>query len=196
MDGLFFIWCSWIVIIYVLFFAYSNRKLVLVHILLIVFLSQFLFQYDEWTINSSIIYLFVIAIVYTAHQAVNERMRIYAVSFILAILQASYYLFYILEPLWFLWIPSWVNHFLLVYVCTLLIQQNGNRILSLIMGKIISDVLIFVVHLQNNLQYEILQLAWLDQVAMVLVLLFIWSIMESVGKYILNHSRHTQKKEV
>lgn len=196
MDGLFFIWCSWIVVIYLLFFVYPKRKFVLIHTLLLVFLSQFLFQYDEWIVNSSIVYLFVITIVYIARQPANERMRMYAVSFILAVLQASYYLFSILEPLWFLWIPSWLNPFLLVYVCALLVQQNGNRILSLIMGKIISDILIFVVHLHNHLQYEILQLSWLDQLAMVMVLLFIWSMMESVGKYVLNPSRHTQKKEV
>ncbi len=196
MDGLFFVWCSWIIVIYLFFFADKSKKSVLVHVLVLLFMSQFILQLDSWTVNSACVYLFVIASLSIARRRLEERIRIYLTSFIVAILQGSYVLFCILEPLWFLRIPSWVIYFLLVYVCTLCIRKNANRILSLIMGKIISDILLFVVHIQNNLQYEYLQLAWFDQLAMICMFLLFWSIMESTGKFVFNHTRHTQKKEV
>ena len=196
MDGLFFVWCSWIIVIYLFFFADKSKKSILVHVLVLLFMSQFILQLDSWTVNSACVYLFVIASLSIARRRSEERIRIYLTSFIVAILQGSYVLFCILEPLWFLQIPSWVIYFLLVYVCTLCIRKNANRILSLIMGKIISDILLFAVHLQNNLQYEYLQLAWFDQLAMICMFLLFWSIMESTGKFVFNHTRHTQKKEV
>ena len=196
MDGLFFVWCSWIIVIYLFFFADESKKSILIHVLVLLFTSQFILQLDSWTVNSACVYLFVIASLSIARRRSEERIRIYLTSFIVAILQGSYVLFCILEPLWFLRIPSWVIYFLLVYVCALCIRKNANRILSLIMGKIISDILLFVVHLQNNLQYEYLQLAWFDQLAMICMFLLFWSIMESTGKFVFNHTRHIQKKEV
>ncbi len=197
MEGVYFVYCSWLLVIILLFFVNNSQKnIVLMHVLVALFLSQFPLVYEDIMINSAAVYLILITCGLIAECSLVERLQLYVISFILALVQGSYLLYVILEPLWFKWIPSWFIAFLTVYACSLLVSGHINRILSLVMGTVISDVLLFLVHQQNQLMYEFLQLAWLDRLSVVAIMYCLLGLIEIAGKYFFTNSRYIQKKEV
>lgn len=197
MEGVYFVYCSWLLVIILLFFVNNSQKnIVLMHVLVALFLSQFPLVYEDIMINSAAVYLILITCGLIAGCSLVERLQLYVISFILALVQGSYLLYVILEPLWFKWIPSWFIAFLTVYACSLLVSGHINRILSLVMGTVISDVLLFLVHQQNQLMYEFLQLAWLDRLSVVAIMYCLLGLIEIAGKYFFTNSRYIQKKEV
>lgn len=197
MNGLIFIWGSWILVVAVVFFLHHKLNASLIaHLLIIIFLSQFYVSINPIALNGAVIYLMIIVCKYIGCLSLKAQFHVMLASFIVALCQGSYYFFLTLEPLWFAWIPMWGSSFLLLYISILLLKDNSQRMMTLIMGMVISDLLLFIVHSRTGLSYELFSLSWLDQVAIVTLVLLIWYAIESIGNYLFDDSKHYHKKEV
>ena len=197
MDGLLFIWISWIfIIIYAFFSSSSSRSSFICHLLIVIFLSQYAVPFGELDINITIFYMMTITCYYMAKATFMRQIYIIFAAFIMALCRASYELLFSLEPLWFLWVASWCIFIIFTYLAVILIKPNQERMMCLIMGMVISDVLIFIVHQQSALLYSMFSLNWLDQVAIVLCMLFVWKKVEELGKYFSEPNKYSHKKEV
>ncbi|MEH6943853.1 YphA family membrane protein [Bacillus sp. JJ722] len=197
MNGLIFIWGSWILLTVFVFFLYHKiNSSIVAHLLIILFLSQFYISINPITLNGAVIYLMIIVCRYIGCLTFKNQFHVMLASFIVALCQGSYYFFLTLEPLWFSWIPMWGSSILLLYISILLLKDNRQRMMALIMGMIISDLLLFIVYYRTGLSYELFSLSWLDHIAVVALVLLIWYTIESIGNYLFDDSKHYHKKEV
>ena len=197
MDGYFFLASSWIAIILIFFFLSKKIPPILcVHLLIMIILSRFSIPIGEQSLNAAIIYLFLAACFYMGQMRFKEMLKIMVLSFVLALCKSGYYLYHMLEPLWFMWLPSWIDNAVLVYLAIMLLQQNGQRMITVIMGMVISDLFLFFSHVRTGLYYNLYTFAWLDELAVCCVILLGWRAIEISSKNLYEHTKHFHKKEV
>lgn len=197
MDGMTFLWSGWVILTILLFFIESKVRFTFItHMLIVIFLSQFFIPIQLMNINVACVYIACGTCYYVSRLRMGNQLNVLVMAFILALCQASYYLFLILEPLWFSWLPSWMNCLLLSYLSILLIKEQHQRMMILIMGMVISDMLLFIVHARTALTYDLFSLAWLDNTSIMTIMLFIWFVIESSMKSYFGHNKHVHKKEV
>ncbi|WP_042346362.1 YphA family membrane protein [Bacillus massiliigorillae] len=197
MEGLIFIWGSWILLVVFVFFLHHKVSSPLIaHLLIMIFLSQFYVSLDPIFLNAAFIYLVIIVCRYIGCLPYKAQFHVMIASFILALCEGSYYFFLTLEPLWFAWIPMWGSSFLMLYISILLLKDNGQRMMALFMGMVISDLLLFIVYFRIGLPYELFSLSWFDHIAIVALALLVWYTIESIGNYLFDESKHYHKKEV
>ena len=197
MEGYFFLASSWIAIILIYFFLSKNIPPILcIHLLIIIVLSQYFIPVGEQRLNAAAPYLVLAACFYMRQMNFRETLKIIVLSFGLALGKAGYYLYNMLEPLWFMWLPSWMDNVLLVYLVIMLLQQNGQRMITVIMGMVISDLFLFFSHVRTGLYYNLYTLYWLDEMAICCVILLGWKAFEIMSKTLYEHTRHFHKKEV
>lgn len=183
-------------IVCLFFLPHKIKTSFIYHLLIIMFLSQFMLPFRMITMNAAAGYIILIACFLIARLALQSQFYIIIASVIVGLCQSCFIIFMNLEPLWFQYIPVWGSGILLLYVSILLLKESGRRMLSLIMGMVISDLLLFIVHIRNGLPYEALSLSWLDQLAVVTLLFFVWYVFEEIGHYLFAHRKHMHKKEV
>jgi len=197
MEGYFFLVSSWIVIILIFFFLDGRISPVFaVHLLVSIILSQYFIPIGLQQLNATIIYIAVVACFYMGQMRLKNTMQVLLLSFVLALCQSGYYLFHMLEPMWFMWLPSWMDNILLVYLTIMLTRAMEQRIISLIMGMVISDLFLFFSHVRSGLYYNLYSLDWLDETAICCILLLGWKVLEMTSKYFYEQTKHLHKKEV
>lgn len=197
MEGYFFLASSWIAIILIFFFLSEKIPPILcIHLLLIIILSQYFIPIGEQQVNAAVIYIALNSLFYIGQMKFKETLKIIVLSFALALGKSGYYLYNMLEPLWFMWLPSWVDNALLVYLVIMLLHQNGQRMITVIMGMVISDLFLFFSHVRTGLYYNLYTLNWLDEMAVCCVILLGWKGIEIISKTLYEHTKHFHKKEV
>lgn len=197
MEGYFFLAGSWIAIILIFFFLSKKIPPILcIHLLIMIVLSQYWIPAGEQQLNTAILYMAAAACFYIGHLKFKSIMNMVVLSFLLALAKSGYYLYSMLEPLWFLWLPSWVDNALLAYMAIILLQNNGQRMITMIMGMVISDLFVFFSHAQSGLYYPLFTHGWLDEMAMCFIFLLGWNFIEMISRTLYEHTKHFHKKEV
>lgn len=197
MDGYFFLASSWIAIILIFFFLSKKIPPILcLHLIIMIIISQYFLPVGEQTLNAAVVYLVVAACFYMGQMKFKDTLNIIVLSFVLALGKAGYYLYHMLEPLWFMWLPSWMDNALLVYLAIMLMHRNEQRMITVIMGMVISDLFLFFSHVRTGLYYNLYTFAWLDEMAVCSVILLGWRVIEISSKNLYEHTKHFHKKEV
>lgn len=196
MEGSIFLWNSWV--LFIVLVCFLHKKLsssIRNHLLIVIILSPFFMHYKLLELNLAVIYLIILTCFYIGKLPIKGMINLLIISLIIGLGQSCYYLFSILEPLWFSWLPSWVNSILVVYLVIQLQKDNTCRMLTLNMGMVISDVLLAIVHSESWVPFSLFSLKFLDSLALTSMMLVIILIMEDIVKFRVPVS-NIQKKEV
>lgn len=197
MEGYTFLAGSWIAIILIFFFLSKKIPLILcIHLLVMIVLSRYFISAGEQQVNVAVLYASAAVCFYIGHLPFKTTMNMIVISFVLALAEAVYYLYSMLEPLWFLWLPSWVDNALLAYMAIMLLRNNGQRMITIIMGMVISDLFVFFSHAQSGLYYALFTSGWLDETTICCAFLLGWIFIEMVSRTLYEHTKHFHKKEV
>ena len=197
MEGLLFIWLSWIAIIIIVFFLQPKVPMVIVyHLLIIICLSSYQIPYVFGDVTWSSVYITLITIFYIGKEAFKTKINIVCISFIMALCKATYDIFSAVEPLWFMLLPSWFSGVILFYLSLLMMDSNRHRMQSLVMGMVISECFIYFAFTKSGLSYSLFNLIWLDHLAFVCMLMSAWSSIQFISKYFSDSTKQIHKKEV
>ncbi|MFS0781368.1 hypothetical protein [Bacillus sp. 1P06AnD] len=198
MEGLIFIWSSWLLILVFFFFFYKKiPHLFTILLLCLLFMSQFTIKAGSMPINMGAIGVILIACVYMSSLRWKDQFWVGISSFTIALCLGSYEFFSSMEPIGFLWLPDWSVYGIIVLLSILLMKSKGQRIIALTMGMVIHDLLFLIIYFRFGILYPILSLAWLDHLAIVTLFHIGFSALQMITiGYLTNNKVIQHKKEV
>ncbi len=111
--------------------------------------------------------------------------------FLIAMAYASFQLFMLLDPIWVIVKPIYLQCFFMNYLVNLLVKDWRIRVLVLLLGMILGDLVYGGLLTYKSMPYVSLSFAWHDAIVMVLIVQLFWSLLEYVSKWIY---RQTQSR--
>lgn len=97
---------------------------------------------------------------------------------------ASFLLFELYDPIWVLFNRNWMVACALVYLCILLNSDKAQRFYTIVIGMIQGEFLYSIIVNKYSFPYPIGATAFLDALAVTLLVLYIWSLCETVTVYV------------
>lgn len=195
MEGLFFYWISWIVWVCTMFFVpkkVSFRFYLLFHLLAIMVFSRYILTIYSFSIQLSGLYMFFIICIKIQKYTLLKIVGVILNSFLVAIAYASFQLFVLLDPIWVMMEPVYLQCLFLNYLVLLLSKDWRIRVVILILGMIIGDILYGGVLTYQLLPYVSLSFSWHDAMVMVLIVQLLWSYLEFGSKWLYRQSQKRQ----
>lgn len=110
-------------------------------------------------------------------------------SFLVALAYASFQLFVLLDPIWVMMEPVYLQGLFINYLVLLLSKDWKIRVLVLILGMIIGDIVYGGVLTYQSLPYVSLSFSWHDAIMLVLIIQLLWSYLEYVSKWLFRQSQ-------
>lgn len=187
-----FYWLSWIFWVVVTFFMKSTaiRTGLSIWILLIISASTLYLPIGEGSISIS---LFILMI---GSMALYSRMkRIYYslfASFTITIAYAAILIWEKITPIWIIVPRELFISIFIVFILTITTKQIIQQLLIGLLGICFGEVLYFVMLLSYHIQIETGGLEFLDQVAVMVLLLFLISLIQTTRKKIMHMFLYTQ----
>lgn len=195
MEGLFFYWISWIVWVCTMFFVpkkVSFRFYLLFHLLGIMVFSRYILTIYSFSIQLSGLYMFFIICIKIRKYPLLKTVGVILNSFLVAIAYASFQLFVLLDPIWVMMEPVYLQCLFLNYLVLLLAKEWRIRVVILILGMIIGDIVYSGVLTYQLLPYVSLSFSWHDAMVMVLIAQLLWSYLEFGSKWLYRQSQKRQ----
>lgn len=192
MDGLFFYWVIWMAWVCIMFFVskkVSYRFILLFHLLAVIVLSRYILTIYSFSIQLSGIYLFVIMCIMIRKYSFYKIVGVILNTFIVAMGYASFQFFVLLDPIWVMMEPSYLQCLFMNYLVLLLAKNWRMRLLVLQLGMITGDLVYGGVLTYQNLPYISLSFSWHDAITMVLIVQLLWSYLEFVTKWLYKQSQ-------
>ncbi|WP_050615442.1 YphA family membrane protein [Bacillus testis] len=198
MEGLIFVWSCWLLLILFVFFFHTKvPSSFSIHLLCLLFLSQFTLGDDRLTVNAAALYVVLVLCFYMSvlrFKAMN--MQIMA-SITIALCLGSYELFRMMEPITFLWMPDWSIAVPMVLISIIMLKDSKQRMLALMMGMIVHEVLFLLLYGRFGIIYPVFSLSWLDRAASVTLCYLVFALCQLSAFRLMNSSKLIQhKKEV
>ena len=193
MEGLFFYWICWIAWVIIMFFVpkqVSFRFFLLFQILAVMVCSRYILIIYSLSIQLSGLYMFLIMCILIRKYPLFNIMKVILNSFIISMAYASFQLFVLLDPLWVMMQPKYLQCLLLNYLVLLLTKDWRTRLIVLIIGMIIGDLLYGGVLTYQLLPYVSLSFSWHDEMVLVLIVQLIWSYLEFTSKWLIRLSQN------
>jgi hypothetical protein len=197
-DGIFFFWIAWIVIVFLIFFVpstNSNRDKLLIQILLLVYLSNKSIPLYNTDVNAGALLLIIFASFYIGNLRSKNKWSVLVISFLMGLCTSSFILFSFIDPIWVLFDPKWMLTIILTYLSIILLSDWKQRLLSIVLGMLIGDGLLFLVFDPLGVPYEMATLTWYDQLSMVVTVSSLWHGLELLAGYMYTN-KTLGKKEV
>ncbi|WP_163101008.1 hypothetical protein [Peribacillus alkalitolerans] len=199
MEGIFFIWLAWIIFVILTFFynSSSNRNRNIFHVLVLIILSPYEFPIPVSSIHVSLaaLYLIIILFLHTRTFNLKQISHLFISSLIIGLCIASFGIFAMIDPVWILFDPTWMLTIILLYLSIILVYQWKLRIVSLLLGMIVGEMLMFMAVYRLGLPYHPFSNSWMDQVAKVGAGNMIWRLFE-ISATAITQTRFAAKKEV
>lgn len=193
MAGLFFYWIFWIAWVCTMFFVskmVSYRFSLLFHLLAVIVFSRYIVTIYSFSIQLSGLYMFFIMCIIIRKYSLPKIIGVILNSFILAMAYASFQLFVLLDPIWVMMKPVYLQCLFMNYLVILLAKDWRMRVLFLLLGMIIGDLVYGGVLTNQMLPYVSLSFPWHDAIAMVLIVQLLWSYLEFVSKWLYKQSQN------
>ncbi|WP_285766243.1 hypothetical protein [Peribacillus sp. SI8-4] len=187
MEGILFYWMSWIVWVIVMFFIQKTvpyRFDFLFHLLAVMILAGYKLEISLLSVHLSGIYLFFILCVYIREHSFLKILELISGCLIVTLAYASFQLFALLDPIWLFIKPSYLLCLFLNYLILLLFKNWKHRLLTLLIGLILGDIVYSILLVYHSLPYVALTYAWHDDAALILGANILWRMLELVGHYI------------
>lgn len=108
----------------------------------------------------------------------------------MALAYASFHLFVLLDPIWVIIKPIYLQGIFLNYLVLLVIKEWELRIAVLVLGMLFGDCLFAGLLQYQSLPYTALSFAWHDGVAFVLVIQLAWVCLEYITTWLYTHSQN------
>ena len=193
MEGLFFYWIFWIAWVIVMFFVpkrVSFRFFFLFQLLAIMVFSRYILNIYSLSIQLSGLYMFFIMCILIRKYPLFKIVKVILHSFIISMAYASFQLFVLLDPIWVMMKPEYLQCLLLNYLVLLLTKEWRIRMIVLTIGMIIGDLVYGGVLTYQLLPYVSLSFSWHDAMVLVLIVQLIWSYLEFTSKWLYNLSQN------
>ncbi|AZV44152.1 YphA family membrane protein [Peribacillus asahii] len=193
MDGLFFYWIMWMVWVCVMFFvpkAVPFRFALLFHLLAVLLLTRYHLTVYTFTVQLSGLYMFIVLCIAIRRLYLWKTIEIIISCFIMALAYASFHLFVLLDPIWVIIKPIYLQGIFLNYLVLLVIKEWELRIAVLVLGMLFGDCLFAGLLQYQSLPYAALSFAWHDGVAFVLVIQLAWVCLEYITTWLYTHSQN------
>lgn len=110
-------------------------------------------------------------------------------SYLIAMAYASFHLFVLLDPIWVMIKPTYLQCLFMNYLVILLVKDGKMRVLVLLFGMIIGDFVYGGVLTFQGLTYVSLSYSWHDAMVMVLLVQLLWSSLEVISKWLYRQSQ-------
>lgn len=197
MDGLFFYWITWMVLIVMLFFVPASQPVrypLLIHLLMVLILTAYEIHLYSFTINAAGVYGFFICCYCLRNQALKEGLYFWGSTISIAIGYACFHMFSLLDPVWLI-VDSWLQQAILMnYVVLLMFRDWKLRIFSIIIGAVLGECLYAGVLLNNALYIKAFSLQALDALTWCLLINISYSGFEIMSKQFQAQARFLQKE--
>lgn len=193
MDGLFFYWIFWIAWVCFMFFVpkrASFRFSFLFHLLLVIVFSRYIITIYSFSFQLSGLYLFLIMCIMIRKYSFYKIVGVIFYSFIMAMAYASFQFFVLLDPIWVMMKPVYLQCLFMNYLVILLTKNWRIRLLVLLLGMIIGDLVYGGVLTYQKLPYTSLSFSWHDAMTMVLLIQLFWLYLEFVSKWLYKQSQN------
>lgn len=193
MEGLFFYWIFWMAWVCFMFFVpqkVSYRFVLLFHLLAVIVLSRYMVTIYSVSIQLSGMYLFFIMCIMIRKYSFYKIIGVILNTYILAMAYASFQFFVLLDPIWVMMKPIYLQCLFMNYLVLLLAKNWRMRLLVLLMGMIIGDLVYGGVITYQNLPYVLFSFSWHDGITMVLIVQLFWCYLELVSKWLYKHSQN------
>lgn len=195
MEGYVFLWSCWFLFILLTCFYHKHVPAAFIyHLLIVIFLSPFFIPVNIWEVNLAVLYVLGTAVYYCGKLPMKSLIYVVFCCFIIAFAKASYILYGLLEPLWYMWAPEWIGTILLVYLSVMLHKQHMQRMLLFVLGIVISDVLLTYAYARSWLAFQPFSLELLDQLSAGGLFLAVLFSMEQLKQYKWTQYKTTRRK--
>lgn len=199
MEGLFFYWFAWIGWIWTTFLMSKDHFLrfrLSIWLLIMMVLSPYQFLIQGFEIHLSAVVLMVFFIVHTYKLRYMVFGSVCLSAFIIMIGYVSFLLFELYDPVWVIFDRKWMIAFGAMVLSSVLQENIYYRVYALISGMVLGELLYAVLLRNLSFHYPVSSLAFLDLIALMLMLISIWagfsSFMTTTGNYI-NYGKGKQK---
>ena len=185
MDGIFTYWILWMAWVCVMFFvpkAVPVRFSLLFHLLAVMVLCRYKLMIYSFSVQLSGLYLFGLMCMWLRKYSLLKTVGIILNCFLLAIAYASFQLFALLDPIWVMMKPVYLQCIFMNYLIFLLVKDWKLRLMVLMVGMIVGDLVYGGLLTYQLLPYVSLSFAWHDVTAMVIITQLLWSFVEYVSK--------------
>ena len=162
----------------------SYRFSLLFHLLAVMVLSRYIVTMYSFPIQLSGLYLFVIMCIMIRKYSFYKIVGVILNSFIIAMAYASFQFFVLLDPIWVMMKPVYLQCLFMNYLVLLLAKNWRMRLLVLLLGMIMGDLVYGGVLTYQKLTYVSLSFSWHDAITMVLIVQILWSYLEFVSKWL------------
>ncbi|RSD26485.1 YphA family membrane protein [Mesobacillus subterraneus] len=201
MEGIYFYWLAWISWVWTTFMMDKNHPLrhslsffILSVILLAPFEVEFLM--GEYSLAAFGIALFLFFS--TQRKKTGSFLYLFLSSFIIMLAYTSFLMFELFDPIWVLFDRKIMLGALGFYLAVLLHKDRHNRLLSLISGFLLGDIMYSVILAKFHFPYPVASLAFLDILFISLAMLVLWSAVETVisfmSKNTITHAEGEEQK--
>lgn len=172
MDGLFFYWVIWMAWVCMMFFVPKSvpfRVLVLFHLLVVMVLARYIVTIDSFSMQVSGVYIFGVVCVMIRKHSIMKLSVFVCYCILMALAYASFYLFVLLDPVWVMIKPVYMLCVLMNYLAWLLMKEWKGRLVVLVTGMLLGDMLYAGLLTAQFLPYVSLSFAWHDTLALVMI---------------------------
>lgn len=194
MEGVFFYWIFWLAWVWTMFFVpkmVSIRFSLLFHLLAVMVLSRYIVSIYFFSVQLSGLYMFFVGCIVIRKCSFLKTLAVIINCFLIAMAYASFQLFMLLDPIWVIVKPIYLQCFFMNYLVNLLVKDWRIRVLVLLLGMILGDLVYGGLLTYKSMPYVSLSFAWHDAIVMVLIVQLFWSLLEYVSKWIY---RQTQSR--
>lgn len=197
MEGFFFYWLFWMFWIMATFFMEKNqlRLKISIGILLAITLSTFSFTFWEIEISYTSLFLLITVFVWIARQSFKRGSYMLITSFILMLSYTVFQLFELFDPVWLIFNRTIMLSLLMTYLSILLHNKVEVRVLSLVSGAILGDILYSFILRKFTFPHSVGDYAFLDVVSISIALLLIASGFKKFSIYFESHFKQFEREK-
>nr|WP_233274993.1 hypothetical protein [Calidifontibacillus oryziterrae] len=140
-------------------------------------------QLGEFSFRFTFLLLFIFSFFVMAKKS---SLTIYYYSICTLIITVGYvgfHLFELFDPVWLIFNRKWMLAFAIVYLTLMLIKDKQDRIVITIIGVSNGELLYSFILSTFSFRYEIGSFQFLDSLAIMMLLIVIWNILERIAVY-------------
>ncbi len=186
MEGFLFYWLFWIGWIVTTFFypkKHPDRLKVSAWILISIVLSTVFLQVDGFEVSGSGAFILLSVYMYIVQFKKKQILYLLLTSFIIMIAYVCFLLFELFDPIWIIVSREWLLSLMITYVAIFLHSDKKQRIVTMLIGTIQGEIFYALIIRKFSFLYPTATLAFLDVLALTLILTLTWSGLENFAKY-------------
>lgn len=185
MEGIYFYWFLWIGWVYSTFImAKSNlRTAISFVILLLIITGNYTLQLADYSVRVNFLLLFFISLILMSKSKGFVLLYHFLCSFIISIGFVVFHLFELFDPVWLIIDQKWMLGIILLYLVLMLVKGLYYRISIGIISICNGEILYSFIMNKFSFPVEVGDFSFLDQWAIFMVLIVLWSLVEKTALY-------------